>query len=129
MPAAAATAAAASGPGAASGKGPGPKTGTAEGGRLVQEEQSATGGVSFAVVKAYVRALGGWPVVFLLFTVFILAELFRVGSTVWLSIWTGEGCAGIVCSAAAAAGVWQGMFVERRRCAHGTRSRRVELQH
>jgi hypothetical protein len=38
-----------------------------------------------------VTALGGWPVVFLLFTVFIVAELFRVGATVWLSIWTGAG--------------------------------------
>jgi hypothetical protein len=57
---------------------------------LVQEEQSATGGVSWAVVKAYITALGGWPVVVLLFSVFILAELFRVGATVWLSIWTGE---------------------------------------
>lgn len=56
----------------------------------MQEEQSATGGVSWAVVKAYITALGGWPVVVLLFTVFILAELFRVGATVWLSIWTGE---------------------------------------
>lgn len=56
----------------------------------MQDEQSATGGVSWAVVKAYITALGGWPVVVLLFTVFILAELFRVGATVWLSIWTGE---------------------------------------
>lgn len=67
-----------------------PKTGTAEGGRLVQDEQSATGGVSWAIVKAYIMALGGWPVVVLLFTIFILAEAFRVGSTVWLSFWTGS---------------------------------------
>jgi hypothetical protein len=84
------TAAAAAAPGAA--KAPGLKSGTAEGGRLVQEEQSATGGVSWAVVKAYINALGGYPVVFLLFSIFILAELFRVGATVWLSIWTGEQC-------------------------------------
>jgi hypothetical protein len=83
-----AAAAAAAAPGAA--KGPGLKSGTAEGGRLTQEEQSATGGVSWAVVKAYINALGGYPVVFLLFSIFILAELFRVGATVWLSIWTGE---------------------------------------
>ncbi len=42
------------------------------------------------MVKAYIMALGGWPVVFLLLSCFILAELCRVGSTVWLSIWTGE---------------------------------------
>jgi hypothetical protein len=78
-------------PAAAAAAGQGPKTGTAAGGRLTQDEQSATGGVSWAVVKAYVTALGGWPVVFLLFSVFIVTELFRVGSTVWLSIWTGRG--------------------------------------
>lgn len=75
---------------AAAGKGPGPKTGAAETGRLVQDEQSATGGVSWAVVKAYISALGGYPAVILLFTVFVSAELFRVGATVWLSIWTGK---------------------------------------
>lgn len=86
----AAATAAASGPSAVpAGPAPAPKSGTAEGGRLVQEESSATGGVSAAVVKAYIMALGGWPVVFLIFSCFIMAELFRVGSTVWLSIWTG----------------------------------------
>lgn len=84
-----AAAGAAAAPGAAKDPGPGLKSGTAEGGRLVQEEQSATGGVSWAVVKAYINALGGYPVVFMLFSIFILAELFRVGATVWLSIWTG----------------------------------------
>ena len=55
----------------------------------MQEESSATGGVSWAVMKAYITALGGWPAVTLLLTVFVSAELFRVGATVWLSIWTG----------------------------------------
>jgi hypothetical protein len=42
------------------------------------------------VVKAYLVAMGGWPAFVILMIGFLGAELFRVGATVWLSIWTGE---------------------------------------
>lgn len=62
----------------------------AAGAKLTQEETSATGGVSAAVVWAYMSALGGLPTVLLLVGGFVTTELLRVGATVWLSVWTGK---------------------------------------
>lgn len=59
--------------------------------KLVEAEGSATGGVSAAVVAAYAQALGGFLVAALLVLQFVAAEGLRVGATVWLSVWTGEG--------------------------------------
>ncbi|WIA43760.1 hypothetical protein OEZ86_010184 [Tetradesmus obliquus] len=85
-PAEAAAAAAAAG----ATKGAPPPTAAAAGGKLTQDESSATGRVSAAVVWAYLSALGGIPAVLVLLGGFVGTELLRVGATVWLSVWTGQ---------------------------------------
>lgn len=85
----AAGAAAAAGPAQGPPGGP-PGAAAAAKGRLVEEEASATGGVSGAVVAAYLRALGGPLAVVVLGLTFVGQELLRVAATVWLSVWTGE---------------------------------------
>lgn len=47
------------------------------------------GQVSWSVISVYIRAMGGWHVFAALALWFLLAEVCRVGATVWLSHWTG----------------------------------------
>lgn len=44
--------------------------------------------VSRKVLSAYARALGGVPVFASLIAIYVLTEIVRVGSSVWLSVWT-----------------------------------------
>ncbi len=47
------------------------------------------GQVSWSVISVYIRAMGGWHIFAALALWFLLAEVCRVGATVWLSHWTG----------------------------------------
>ncbi|CAI5459586.1 unnamed protein product [Closterium sp. Yama58-4] len=85
------------GKGEKSGAGKGEKSGAGEGEKsgaggttLVQAEEKAQGVVSAAVVWRYVRAMGGWGVLAVLISLYVLVEAARVLSSVWISIWTGE---------------------------------------
>lgn len=49
------------------------------------------GVVSAEVLAAYARAVGGVPVFAGLLLLYVLTELVRVSSSVWLSIWTEGG--------------------------------------
>ncbi|CAM6104569.1 unnamed protein product [Calypogeia fissa] len=57
---------------------------------LIKQEERETGVISVKVLKRYENALGGWFVVSLLFGCYIMAEVVRLGSSAWLSIWTDE---------------------------------------
>jgi len=45
--------------------------------------------VSWSIISVYIRAMGGWHIFAALALWFLLAEVCRVGATVWLSHWTG----------------------------------------
>jgi len=47
------------------------------------------GQVSWSIISVYIRAMGGWHIFAALALWFLLAEVCRVGATVWLSHWTG----------------------------------------
>uniref|UniRef100_A0A166CKC3 ABC-type xenobiotic transporter n=1 Tax=Daucus carota subsp. sativus TaxID=79200 RepID=A0A166CKC3_DAUCS len=55
---------------------------------LIKQEERETGVVSWKVLDRYKNALGGWWVVMILFSCYVLTELLRVLSSTWLSVWT-----------------------------------------
>jgi ATP-binding cassette subfamily C (CFTR/MRP) protein 1 len=56
--------------------------------QLVVDEERETGHVSFRVVWGYLKVLGSFPFTFLTFFLFLLAQLFSTGNSVWLSLWS-----------------------------------------
>ncbi|KAL3160420.1 hypothetical protein ABBQ32_010743 [Trebouxia sp. C0010 RCD-2024] len=63
--------------------------GNGKGGNLTELESRATGKVSLKMLMVYVNAMGGKLRFSILMSWFLLVELCRVGTTVWLSFWTG----------------------------------------
>ncbi|KAI9074946.1 hypothetical protein K1719_043109 [Acacia pycnantha] len=57
---------------------------------LIKQEERETGVVSLKVLQRYKNALGGFWVVLVLFTCYILTEVLRVSSSTWLSHWTDQ---------------------------------------
>ncbi|XP_073129277.1 ABC transporter C family member 2-like isoform X2 [Henckelia pumila] len=57
---------------------------------LIKQEERETGVVSWHVMMRYKNALGGAWVVMLLFLCYILTEVLRVSSSMWLSYWTSQ---------------------------------------
>ncbi|KAL8138386.1 LOW QUALITY PROTEIN: hypothetical protein V2J09_004387 [Rumex salicifolius] len=57
---------------------------------LIKQEERETGVVSWNVLMRYKNALGGWWVVLILLTCYILTETLRVSSSTWLSYWTDQ---------------------------------------
>ncbi|CAH9078741.1 unnamed protein product [Cuscuta epithymum] len=57
---------------------------------LIKQEERETGAVSWKVLARYKNALGGAWVVIILLMCYVLTEVFRVGSSMWLSFWTDE---------------------------------------
>ncbi|KAI4297457.1 hypothetical protein L6164_037348 [Bauhinia variegata] len=57
---------------------------------LIKQEERETGVVSLNVLRRYKNALGGFWVVFVLFSCYISTEVLRVSSSTWLSHWTGQ---------------------------------------
>ncbi|XP_010522092.1 PREDICTED: ABC transporter C family member 2 [Tarenaya hassleriana] len=55
---------------------------------LIKQEERETGVVSWKVLKRYRDALGGSWVVMVLFSCYVMTEVFRVSSSTWLSEWT-----------------------------------------
>lgn len=72
------------------------KVSAKKGTTLVQKEDRETGMVSFAVVWRYVKAMGGAPALLVLMVLYVGTELARLGSSGWISVWTGsaDGTAG-----------------------------------
>ncbi|KAI4365222.1 hypothetical protein MLD38_021227 [Melastoma candidum] len=58
---------------------------------LIKQEERETGVVSMQVLVRYKNALGGLWVVGILFSCYILSEVLRVSSSMWLSDWTDQG--------------------------------------
>uniref|UniRef100_A0A803QEB7 ABC-type xenobiotic transporter n=1 Tax=Cannabis sativa TaxID=3483 RepID=A0A803QEB7_CANSA len=57
---------------------------------LIKQEERETGVVSWSVLMRYKNALGGmWVVIFLLIY-YLLIEVLRVSSSMWLSFWTDQ---------------------------------------
>ena len=46
--------------------------------------------VEFGSIYRYKNALGGWPVVIILLVFYLLVEVLRVSSSIWLSFWTDQ---------------------------------------
>eukprot|EP00210_Caulerpa_lentillifera_P008090 g7724.t1 len=59
--------------------------------QLTQKERRSIGVVSWHVIKSYMGAMGGYTPFGILIFEFILAEMIRVGSTIWLTYWTNQG--------------------------------------
>ncbi|KAF6167459.1 hypothetical protein GIB67_031660 [Kingdonia uniflora] len=57
---------------------------------LIKQEERETGVVSFNVLVRYKNALGGLWVVVILFMCYLLTEVLRVTSSMWLSSWTDQ---------------------------------------
>ncbi|XP_073525888.1 uncharacterized protein [Phyllobates terribilis] len=57
---------------------------------LIKQEERETGVVNWNVLMRYKNALGGWWVVLILVTCYILTETLRVSSSTWLSYWTDQ---------------------------------------
>jgi ATP-binding cassette subfamily C (CFTR/MRP) protein 1 len=57
---------------------------------LIKQEERETGIVSYKVLERYQAALGGYGVVVVLFLCYILAEVVRLSTSGWLSIWTDK---------------------------------------
>lgn len=57
---------------------------------LIKQEERETGIVSVKVLERYKAAMGGFKVVGLLFFFYIAAEVVRLSTSAWLSIWTDE---------------------------------------
>jgi ABC-type multidrug transport system fused ATPase/permease subunit len=57
---------------------------------LIKQEERETGIVSYKVLERYQAALGGYGVVGVLFLCYILAEVVRLSTSGWLSIWTDK---------------------------------------
>ncbi|KAL2611008.1 hypothetical protein R1flu_022700 [Riccia fluitans] len=55
---------------------------------LIKQEERETGVISWKVLERYKIALGGFWVVFVLFTCYVMTEVVRLSSSAWLSIWT-----------------------------------------
>ncbi|KAI4368065.1 hypothetical protein MLD38_016670 [Melastoma candidum] len=55
---------------------------------LVKEEERETGVVGWTVLTRYRNALGGLGIVVVLFICYILAEVLRISSSMWLSFWS-----------------------------------------
>ncbi|KAG6543930.1 hypothetical protein Mapa_014771 [Marchantia paleacea] len=57
---------------------------------LIKQEERETGVISWKVLERYKVALGGFWVVFVLFGCYVTAEVVRLSSSAWLSIWTDD---------------------------------------
>ncbi|KAF9620097.1 hypothetical protein IFM89_010747 [Coptis chinensis] len=57
---------------------------------LVKQEERETGVVSLNVLMRYKNAMGGFWVVWILFSCYIMTEVLRVSSSTWLSLWTNQ---------------------------------------
>jgi ABC-type multidrug transport system fused ATPase/permease subunit len=57
---------------------------------LIKQEERETGVVSAGVLIRYKTALGGWWVVMVLLTCYVMTEVLRIVSSTWLSLWTDE---------------------------------------
>ncbi|VFQ97027.1 unnamed protein product [Cuscuta campestris] len=57
---------------------------------LIKQEERETGVVSWNVLTRYKNALGGAWAVILLLVCYVLTEVFRIASSLWLSFWTDE---------------------------------------
>ncbi|XWS55359.1 hypothetical protein CRYUN_Cryun10bG0167800 [Craigia yunnanensis] len=57
---------------------------------LIKQEERETGVISWKVLMRYKNALGGFWVVMVLFTCYVLTEVLRVSSSTWLSSWTDQ---------------------------------------
>lgn len=58
---------------------------------LVKSEERETGVVHFGVIKRYVRAMGGWGALVVLFGFYVLIEAVRLSSSVWVQVWSAAG--------------------------------------
>lgn len=61
------------------------------GAQLTQKEHRSIGVVSWNVIQSYVGAMSGYTAFGILIFEFLLAEVIRVGSTIWLTYWTNQG--------------------------------------
>lgn len=50
-----------------------------------------TGRVRLSDYKQYIEAFGGWHVAVFLVFLLVLAQAVSIGSSYWLSIWSGSG--------------------------------------
>ncbi|XP_024396529.1 ABC transporter C family member 2 [Physcomitrium patens] len=57
---------------------------------LIKQEERETGIVSVKVLERYKNALGGFKVVGVLFFFYVAAEVVRLSTSTWLSVWTDE---------------------------------------
>lgn len=60
------------------------------GAKLTSEETTAEGSISAAVIGHFVTAMGGSFWLVWLAVSYLVVEVIRVATTVWLSIWTGS---------------------------------------
>ncbi|XP_047332545.1 ABC transporter C family member 12-like isoform X2 [Impatiens glandulifera] len=58
---------------------------------LIKQEERETGVVSFKVLTRFKDALGGSWIVMILFILYIVIEILRILSSIWLSVWTKQG--------------------------------------
>ncbi|KAK3432700.1 hypothetical protein EUGRSUZ_D00224 [Eucalyptus grandis] len=70
------------------------KKGTGGKSILIKQEERETGIMSWKVLMRYKGALGGLWVVAVLFICYILTEVLRISSSMWLSFWTDQSTAG-----------------------------------
>ncbi|XP_073027940.1 ABC transporter C family member 2-like [Primulina eburnea] len=57
---------------------------------LIKQEERETGVVSWHVMMRYKNALGGAWVVMILLMCYVLTEVLRISSSIWLSYWTSQ---------------------------------------
>lgn len=63
---------------------------SAPGAQLASEEKVAQGSVSLDVLFSYIGFMGGLLVFLYLLSSFVMVEVLRVCTNVWLSWWTGS---------------------------------------
>eukprot|EP00899_Mesostigma_viride_P026356 jgi/Mesvir1/6905/Mv09064-RA.1 len=63
-------------------------------GALVKEEGREKGTVNYMVYFTYLKYLGGWPFFIFLIVILTAEQATRIGTDMWLGIWTGGGLDG-----------------------------------